>query len=151
MDLGLKALSDDQLVNLLRETLSEFASREKFVREAAQRVISDEGERLKHFRNCLTQAVTAVRKQYEQQLESEVFQFVVDGVKDGSIKILDSSDEAQRIVEASNFAQEAIDKIVSARKLKRGAPLSPLHPDWYGRGGPDPEDVRRALGYPSAY
>lgn len=114
MDLGLKQLSDDQLVELLQEACAELGTREHYVRTAAQNVIQDEAEKMHVFQRLLGEAVSKTRAQFVKQLEKEVYRWVESGVKDGSIRIVNPDQEAALLVEASQVAIEAIEHDVGA-------------------------------------
>lgn len=115
MDLGLQQLTDDQLVDLLQQACAELGTREHYVRTAAQKVIKDEADKMKMFRYGLEQAVTAVRKKYETELFQEIYAWVEDGVKAGTMRVMTPTEEAAAIAKAQQEAQEAVARGIGAQ------------------------------------
>ena len=120
MNLGLSELTDDQLVELLQEACNELAQRDPIVRKAAQETIDKEAIKLKVLREeasvlrltresmeedlryWITQAIERTKKQYQDQLEKDVAEFVKEEIKAGRYRVMDSKEEAQRIANAAN-------------------------------------------------
>lgn len=101
MDLGLKALSDDQAIALLQEVLQELASRDPFVRNIAQRKIIEESEKLDVAKACLKTALARAKEEYKRALQEEIYDLVFHEVAAGSIKVATAAQEADWIAESA--------------------------------------------------
>lgn len=138
MDLGISLLTDDQLVELLQEACAVLAQRDPIVREAAQKTIDKEAEKLKKKREAALQtirtldnqiadlkraievAVREVEKDYIAQLRQEVFEMVQAEVNSGQLKLVTPKREAEWVVEATQLAQEALRNHVGPAQFDAG-------------------------------
>lgn len=104
MSLGTNQLSDDQLLELLKEACNELAVRAGPVREAAQKVIVTGAESIKIHEKVFTEAAEVVRREYEKQLYNETYEHVKVLIKSGSATLADSAEEARLAIEAEKKA-----------------------------------------------
>lgn len=104
MSLGTNQLSDDQLLELLKEACNELAVRAGPVREAAQKVIVTGAESIKIHEKVFTEAAVTVRREYEKQLYNETYEHVKLLVQNGSAMLADSAEEARLAIEAEKKA-----------------------------------------------
>lgn len=104
MSLGTNQLSDDQLLELLKEACNELAVRAAPVRDAAQKVIVTGAESIKIHEKVFTEAAVTVRREYEKQLYAETYEHVQLLVKNGSAMLADSGEEARLAIEAEKKA-----------------------------------------------
>lgn len=126
IDLGLSNLTDDQLVELLAEICAEAAKRDPFVRKAAQVAINEKAEEAKLLRqaakatlrtydqrrqdlaSCIRWALDAAKEQYLKDLRNEVYAAIQEEVNTGQIRLITPEQEAQQIVHATHWANEAL-------------------------------------------
>jgi hypothetical protein len=119
MDLGLSALTDDQLLDLLQQACGELVTRDPFVRGLAQAAIFTESEKLAAIKKEAAKCVENVRREYIQQIGKEVAQSVRDSYKAGKLRLLDSKQEANAATTAEVKERIAlIDETI--KKLKAG-------------------------------
>ena len=119
MDLGLSALTDDQLLDLLQQACGELVTRDPFVRGLAQAAIFTESEKLDVIKKEAKKAVENVRREYTQQIGKEVAQSVRDSYKAGKLRLLEPIAEAN--VATAAEVKERIALIDEAvKKLKSG-------------------------------
>ena len=132
MDLGLSNLTDDQLVDLLQEACAELAQRDPIVRKEAQARISEEGRKIKLLREAkaellqnekargqmleqaVREAVLSCRSRQIEEIRIEVFKVLREEMKDGIWRPLNSTDEAQAVVDGVKGFD------LSARESRRG-------------------------------
>lgn len=103
MDLGLSSLTDDQLVELLQEACCELAKRAWFVREAAQKVIVTNAEKMQNMRHYYEMAIKKERTKYFEALREEVFRETHDQVIEGWIRVATVEEETDAIVKAARI------------------------------------------------
>lgn len=106
-NLGINALSDDQLLELLHEATQELAVRDPIVRSAAQQTIFDEAEKLKLVRDAAREACVKVRAKYERDIKADAVAEVQAAFDAGEINLpgaeetrlaLDSGEQAREVV-----------------------------------------------------
>lgn len=149
MDLGLKQLSDDQLVDLLQQACQELGQRAGFVRDAAQQVICTEAEKMLVFKSSLQKAVIIARQTFIAQLDSEVREIVCKGVEDGSIRLVSVDEETAEVARTSREtllqlseiserdaflkAKAAIETKISSICVRRGWTIAAPPQDYFRR------------------
>ena len=116
MDLGLKNLTDDQTLELLHEVLNELATRDGYVRQLAQQSILDETEKKRAYTEALETAVHKAKQEYVAQITQETLEAVRKGVQEGTVRLIDPSEEAKQVAIATLEAKialidEAVDQI----------------------------------------
>ena len=139
MDLGISNLTDDQLVDLLQEACAELAQRDPIVRKEAQARISEEGRKIKLLREAkaellqnekargqmleqaVREAVLSCRSRQIEEIRIEVFKVLREEMKDGIWRPLNSTDEAQAVVDGVKGFD------LSARESRRGS-MNPYPP-----------------------
>lgn len=125
-DLGLSQLTDDQLVELLSEICAEAAQRDPYVRKAAQNAINEKAAEAKMLRDaarsttrsyekkmedlemCIRWAIDAATNQYWKQLRDDVYAAIQEEVNTGQIRLVTPEQEAQHILDATHWANEAL-------------------------------------------
>lgn len=115
MDLGLRDLTDDQLLELVEQTCQELAARDPYVRQMAQGTITTEAERLAAKRKAVKEAITDAMAIYIQGIRTETAAEVRAGVKNGTIRLLTPAQEARVAVDSTFEAKiKLIDETVAA-------------------------------------
>lgn len=118
-DLGLNALTDDQLLNLLQEACGELAARDPFVRGLAQQQIFTEAEKVKALKEGAAKAVEALKREYCKSISADIANAVRSSHKAGKLQLLNAEQEANVVVDAEIHTRIAlIDEAVA--KLKAG-------------------------------
>ena len=135
-DLGLDALTDDQLLDLLGQACMELSARDPMVRNLAQVTIDTEAEKLKikqeaektklfskkeaieTFKSAAEGALKKARREYENQILTEIAVEVRKMVSAGEITLLTADQEAAVAVKAEIQARitlidEAINQLKS--------------------------------------
>ena len=107
-DLGLSALSDDQLLELLQEACGELGQRDPVVRNLAQKTIYSEAERLAVYKRSIETAVKVAKADYEQSVRRDVEQAITEDVRMGRWKPLDSSEEAALVVQEDRRMKQVL-------------------------------------------
>jgi hypothetical protein len=97
MDLGLKELDDDQLLELLGQCCGELVERDPVVRNVAQATIVDESEKLRLMKESAEEAVQACRADYIAALKTEVLAHVREAVKSGELRLVPAAEEAREV------------------------------------------------------
>jgi hypothetical protein len=97
MDLGLKALDDDQLIELLGQCCNELAERDPVVRDLAQSAIFGEAEKLRLMKESAKEAVEEARSEYIEDLHREVGAEVRRAVQAGEIRLLSPAEESREV------------------------------------------------------
>jgi len=105
MDLGLASLTDDQLVDLLDEACRELSTRAWFVREAAQRTITSNAQKLTDLEIAIKWAVGKTRDEYLAQLKQDVLAFVQQEVQTGNLRVMTPEEEAKAIASKNSEVQ----------------------------------------------
>lgn len=122
MDLGLKTLTDDQMVELLESVLEELVGRDGFVRDAAQAAIYSKGEKLKVTREAAQAVAKRMRDEYEQEVRSDVARMAKEEYAAGKLRVLTPEDEARLICEAETTIRNKLRDVeasVFTRELLR--------------------------------
>jgi hypothetical protein len=159
MDLGLRALTSDQKLELLKQLCEVLVEEDPIIRNLAQQTITTAAERRVTMIAMGKKAVDAVCGAYIESIRQETFQAVQAGFADGSIKLLNSTQEARIVVEATYEAkiakaEELIRTIEEGKhppaKAKRTTTTAPPPPDvddeWervHVRGDLDPLEIER--------
>lgn len=118
-DLGLSALTDDQLLNLLEEACNELAGRAGFVRELAQETITNSAKKMEAAKEAMEEAVEEAMSDYRRLMKQEAKEELTAGIAAGTIRLLPAV-ETKALVEASIEARiAAIDEEI--RKLEEGS------------------------------
>jgi len=112
MALGLSALTDDQLFELLNEACDEMAQRDSYIREKQQEAVMERGEKLKLQRKALDEFIEEVRKEYIEGIRKDIRRDVEAKVKSGEIQLLTADEEAVEILKADQAAREGIKKLL---------------------------------------
>ncbi len=116
-DLGLGALTDDQLLELLQQACGELAARDPLVANLAQATIFSEADKLKALKEGAREAVLAVRKKFEQQVAADVAKSVRQKYKDGKLTLLTAEEEVKLAVKSEIQTRIAlIDEAVAQLK-----------------------------------
>lgn len=104
MSLGCNELTDDQLLEILQESLDELAQRSGVVREYAQKMVLKGAEKVKIEEDVLKNALEAVRNEYKSKLTSEVLKDLRQMVEAGEVRLISPADEANLSLEAERIA-----------------------------------------------
>lgn len=124
MDLGLGQLTDDQLLELIQEACREVAARDPYLRGMAQHTITTAADRVTLQRAMLKEAVTAVAGAYVEQIRTETFEEVREGVRNGTVRLITPAQEARVLVESTLEAKiKLIDETVA--KIEKAAEPKP--------------------------
>lgn len=103
-DLGLSALGDEQLVNLLEEAVMELITRDPVVQKVAQSGVLALAKKRELFHQVLQQELAACETNYLESIRLSVRGDVVQAIESGEINIgqmVGSTKEAQFIVEVT--------------------------------------------------
>jgi hypothetical protein len=101
VDLGLNALTDDQLLSLLQEVLGEFIQRDEYLRSLAQNVIDGVARDAKVAEEILAESLDQALDEYRTKLKTEVMEHLRAGLQDGSVRLLTAQQEADLLFESS--------------------------------------------------
>lgn len=107
MDLGLKELSDDQLLELLQEACGELGTRDGYVRELAQSTILSEAEKMQHARTALESAARTMKALYIEGLQADIEREVREAVNAGEVR-LSVEEETALVLKANADAKARI-------------------------------------------
>lgn len=99
-DLGLHALTDDQLLNLCQEVCGELASRDPFVRGLAQQQIFTEAEKVKALKEGAAKAVETLKREYCKSVSADIANAVRSSHKAGRLRLLNAEQEADAVADA---------------------------------------------------
>lgn len=102
MELGLASLSDDQIICLLSETLSDITRRDVLVYTAAQEAIYDESDRRRTLFMLLAKATKSIRTEYLRKLRSDVMESLREGIRSGTVRVLTPSEDADAVASVQN-------------------------------------------------
>ncbi len=114
MNLGLDKLTDDQLLDLLKEACGELSQRDGYVRTIAQATIVTEADKLNTAKAAAKKAIESEKRKYLGLLTSEIEAAVREEVKSGSLILVPSGEEADFIVSAERSARTKLLKELNA-------------------------------------
>lgn len=109
MSLGCNELTDDQILDLLKETLDELASRHHIVREHTQRMIKECGGRLADQEKTLTKQLEQAREAYLNGIRKDVKDELQRMIATGELRVMTPLEEANYV---SSVEKEEFLKIV---------------------------------------
>lgn len=107
-DLGISALNDDQLLNLLTEACAVVAERDPTVRKLAQKTVTTEAERLKLMREAVESAVILVRRELESTIKQQAEEELREAVARGEVRITGIDEEIKWAVESEKEARQKV-------------------------------------------
>ena len=118
MDFGSSALNDDQLIELLEQIMAELGTREHYVRNLAQQVIVDAGEKRRIALSAIESALTKVRRDYELIINVEAMEFTRAYVSNNGSRLLSIEREGDlaactELAARIATAKEIIDRLES--------------------------------------
>ena len=168
MDLGLNTLTDDQIVDLLDQVLTELVGREHYVRTAAQQTILTQSQKLKALKGCLKDAVLLASAEFEEQLKADVCKWVEDEVAAGQIKLFTAKEEADMVAQADAAHRDFLRREALVEQARKDAAEAaawrqanlrqaiPPTANWrntsgLGSSGPTAPSGQTPGAYPSAY
>jgi hypothetical protein len=115
MPLGLDQLTGDQLLELVLEVSQELARRDPYLRNMAQATITTEAERLELKRLAIKEAAGVVVREYVEGVRLEAIGALKEGFRNGTARILTSTQEARIVVEATLEAKiKLVEETVAA-------------------------------------
>ena len=98
--LGVGALTDDQLIELLELACEQLALRNHYVQELAQAVIISNAEQMKLAAQALREEAELRRTQYVGEIRRAVSTEIRDAVRSGTLRVCDVREEADIAAEA---------------------------------------------------
>jgi len=104
MDLGLDALTDDQLLELLDQACAQLSQREGYVRDMAQLTIVTGAERLKAKKKALSEAVEKVLSDDRRRIAVFIETEVRKEYAAGQLRLMTAGQEAAEVVKAEKEA-----------------------------------------------
>ena len=115
-DLGLNGLTDDQLVDLLNQVLTELTMRNHYVRSATQDAIFTHAQKLEALKKAATAAVRTCREEYTRQIEQEILDDIKEQFQAGKIRLFTPEEEARLIAEADQMYRSQLAEADTAQK-----------------------------------
>jgi hypothetical protein len=104
MDLGLKNLTDDQLLELLQEACHELGFRDAGVRRLAQDCIFEEAERLKLAKVAAKRSIEQARERYKEglivELAKDATETLEEMLETGEVQLFTPGEESELVVHA---------------------------------------------------
>jgi hypothetical protein len=117
MDLGLKELDDEQLLELLGQCCAELVARDPVIRNVGQATIFDEAEKLRIMKEQAKAAVLEARGQYIQALKGDVEQELRRALAAGEVQLLTPAEEGDQIALAEMETRvRALDEKIATLK-----------------------------------
>ncbi len=110
-DLGLSALGDDQLVDLLNEAVGEILSRDPVVRKVAQSGVLSAAQKRDAFLDALKVEIASAKSLYEESVRQDVRAEVARAIHSGEMNVgqlVGSTAEAQIVADCT---KEQIEKL----------------------------------------
>jgi hypothetical protein len=108
MDYGLSQLTNDQYLDLLEAVLENGLTRSHLVRELAQGLISDSGQKQQAIIAALEQESKRAVEKYQNEIRQQVRQEVEAGVASGEIRLMDPVAEARLVADTTLEATLAL-------------------------------------------
>jgi hypothetical protein len=131
MDFGSSALNDDQLIELLEQIMAELGTREHYVRNLAQQVIVDAGEKRRIALSAIESALTKVRRDYELIINVEAMEFTRAYVSNNGSRLLSIEREGDLAACTELAARIATAKEIIDRLENPGPMFSSIGPPFW--------------------
>ncbi len=96
-DLGLAALSDDQLIALLGEAATEVVTRDPVVQRLAQKTVLSVAEKQQAFMALVKREIESAASNYAEEIRLDVRRDIALAINRGEIKVLSPAAEAEII------------------------------------------------------
>lgn len=109
-DLGLKTLTDDQLIALLGEAATEVVTRDPVVHRLAQKTVLSVAEKQQAFIALVKQEIENAAETYIEEIRYDVRRDIEFAVGRGEIQVLSPAREAEVIDETVRAARERLQK-----------------------------------------